>query len=251
MKKFIIYLRVSTQQQDLETQELKCLDFLRRQYSTSFEWEVYSDKLSSKKKKLEKRKGMMDALNALKPGNIFVSTHIDRLARNQTEAHKIKDIIESKKCGIQMVDIPTVNSPMVFGIYAAIAEEEGNRIRKRVKDKLWAKRQQGLRAGHVPYGHGLDQEKLIPIQRKDKNGKIFTIMKPGILNVLESEAKTLQIMLDLKEKGYSYRKITEYLKDQGYRNRSGNPFQMTSVYRILNRVTREKEQEMKVEGLDH
>jgi DNA invertase Pin-like site-specific DNA recombinase len=237
--KYVIYLRVSTKEQDLRTQEHICKKFLAGQPKSECEPLMFYDSISSKKP-LHKRKGLNDALNALQKGDVLVGQKVDRLARNEMEAHKIRDFLLRNEIGILMIDQPGITDPFMFAIYAAFAAHEVIVLRKRIKDKLWAKKQRNERTGNIPYGFTLDQEKLIPIKGANKQ----TVLKPGLLLQECHEQEVLAQMCELFDMGASYRRIGQILADQGYKTREGKIFQPTSISRILARTGRTRSRDL-------
>jgi DNA invertase Pin-like site-specific DNA recombinase len=47
--KYVIYLRVSTKEQDLRTQEQKCLSYLKSLGNSDFKYLIFTDSITSKK----------------------------------------------------------------------------------------------------------------------------------------------------------------------------------------------------------
>ncbi len=250
--KYVIYLRVSTKEQDIRTQEQKCLKFLRANDPTDFKYEIYSDKITSRKS-LENRPGIMQALRAIRKGDVFVGQKIDRLARNAYEAHYIQRELDLCDAELILIDQPGIKNKVIFGVYAGIAEEEGKTIRARIKDKLDAKKERNERtSSKLPYGYNkLDQTNLVQVNGKHKT-KVF---KPGLLLPESSEQLVLSQMFQWFDEGMSCRSIASELEKLGYMNREGNPFQHTSIYRILRRTGRTRPkgqpQEVKEFQLSH
>jgi DNA invertase Pin-like site-specific DNA recombinase len=250
--KYIIYLRVSTDEQDNRTQEQKCLKFLKANDPTDFKYEIYSDKITSRKS-LEDRPGIMAALWAVGKGDVFVGQKIDRLARNAYEAHHIQRILDMKKADLILVDQPGIKNKVIFGVYAGIAEEEGKAIRARIRDKMEAKKERNERvSGRLPYGYNkLDQNKLVEVNGPGKT----KVLKPGLLLPESSEQLVLAQMFQWFDEGMSCRNIALELEKLGYKNREGKPFQHMSIYRILRRTGRTRPkgqpQEVKEFQLSH
>lgn len=233
--KYVIYLRVSTKQQDTQTQLQMCLDFLKKRDDKDFSYLVFSDEITSKKA-LAKRKGISEALKAIRTGDVFVGQKIDRLSRNSYESHYIKKILDDVGAELLLTDQPGISNKVIFGVYIGIAEEEVKLIRERTKNKLWAKKQRNERVGTVPYGFTLDMVNLVLVNGKDGE----KILKPGLLLPLSHEQEVLGIMCRLFDEKRSYREIANILTYQGHRNRKGNPFQPMSIYRILSQTGRAK-----------
>ncbi len=233
MMKYVIYLRISTKEQDLRTQEQKVLRVLREKEGKDVEYMIFTDSISTKKP-LRKRRGLQEALNSLKRGDVLVGQKVDRIARNEEEAHTIKSFLEENKIGIYMIDQPGVSDPFIFSIYAAVAAQEVKLIRERIKDKLHAKQERGERTGAVRYGYRLDEDNPILINGKDK----IKVLKPGMLLPRQDEQECLNLMCKLFDLGNSYRMVAHMINNLGYKNRKGNQWSHATVYRILIRTGR-------------
>jgi len=226
--KYVIYLRISTKEQDLRTQEQMCLKYLKSLDQGDLKYLIFTDSISSRKP-LHKREGLNNALNALESGDILVGQKVDRLARNELEAHKIKEFLIKNNIGITMIDQPGITDPLIFSVYVALAAKEVSIIRERIKDKLWAKKERNERTGKVPYGYKLDPVNLVPVNGPNKS----KIMKQGLLLEDPEEQAVVAEMLQLFEYGLSYRRIAEVLNETGYQYRDGKEFLHTAVYHIL------------------
>ncbi len=234
--KYLIYLRVSTEKQDEETQLDYCLNFIKnRENNKEFKYEVFRDKKTSKKKLFE-REGGKELFDRLNDGDIIIAIRLDRIARGLTETTLLVDRLEKQNSEILLVDQPGIKNKIMLGLYAGMAEEEIKLLRKRIKEKIGAKKKKGERySRYLPYGYALHETKMVPIRKGDE-----IIMKRGVLVPVYEEQKLLDRIYDLADEGHSYGRMAKILNDQGYRNREGNPFQKMSIYRILVR----KEQAM-------
>ncbi len=227
--KYVIYLRVSTDEQDLRTQEQKCMKFLRYLDQSDFDYQIFTDKISSRKS-LDKRLGIQGALESLREGDILVCQKIDRLARNAYETHTIVYLLEQKKCEIIMIDQPGIKNKVILGMYAGIAEEEVKTIRERIKDKLGAKKERNERiSGRLPYGYTLDPINLVEVNGPNKT----KVLKPGYLVEESHEQMVLSLMFRLFDEGKSYRQIARMLENEGYKNRQGKPFPHMNIYQLI------------------
>lgn len=202
--KYIIYFRVSTEKQDLRTQEEKCLEFLRKKHGSSeFTYELYSDKMSSRIP-YDKRIGLQSAFKSLTSKDVFVATKLDRLARNSYEHYSIfnhlRNTIKVKDI-ILIDDQDVLDSKLLFAVKAAVAEEEVSMIRKRIKDKLHAKKERGERIGStIPYGYALGADGIHLVE--DSN-----------------EQEGLECMMKWHYDGVSYREIVKMMNEHGYFSR--------------------------------
>jgi len=226
--KYLIYLRVSTDLQDTETQLDHCLRFIKQKDPTDFKYEVFRDKISSRKE-LFKREGGKLMLSTLKRGDIIVSIRLDRISRKLYETTQLIDALDKAGAEIMLVDQPGITNKIMLGIYAGMAEEEVKLLRKRVKEKLESKKNRGERYSRfLPYGYGLHETKLVPIKVGDE-----VVMKRGVLVPIYEEQEVLARMYQLSGEGMSHGRIAQALNQSGYRNREGKPFQKMSIYRIL------------------
>jgi DNA invertase Pin-like site-specific DNA recombinase len=134
------YARVSTQDQHLHLQQdaLKSAGCLK----------IFTDTISGAK---QERKGLEEALNFLREGDILVVWRLDRLGRS------LKDLIErltelhAKNIGFksltESIDTTTSGGKLIFHIFGALAEFERDIIRERTNAGLTAARARGNKGG--------------------------------------------------------------------------------------------------------
>ena len=229
--KYLIYLRVSTDQQDTETQLDHCLRFIKQRDNTDFKYEIFRDKISSRKE-LFKREGGKQMFAALRRGDIIISIRLDRISRKLYETTALIEVLDKAGAEILLVDQPGITNKIMLGLYAGMAEEEVKLLRKRVKEKLETKKNKGERYSRfLPYGYALHETKLVPIRHGDR-----VVMKRGVLVPVFEEQKILSLMSQLSDQGMVHSQIAKSLAAWGYMNREGKPFQKMSIYRILSRI---------------
>lgn len=134
------YARVSKNEQNLDLQ----LDALKAAGCEK----IFTDKITSLK---EKREGLDEALEFLRPSDVLVVWKLDRLGR--TLRHLI-DLIESfNQRGIgfkslkETIDTTTSTGKLIFHIFGALAEFERDIIHERTKAGLDAARARGHEGG--------------------------------------------------------------------------------------------------------
>ena len=160
-----IYVRVST---DFEEQETSLVH--QRQFFESYVkekgWDIhdiYTDIQSGTK---NNRKELMRLIADAKSKNfdVILAKELSRLARNQTLALELKEVIERHKVHLITMDgaIDTTNgNTQMFGLYAWIYEQESQTTSKRMKMALKTKAKNGLYIGSIPpYGYQLKSGKL-------------------------------------------------------------------------------------------
>src|SRR5512144_839185 len=134
------YARVSTQDQTLDLQK----DALEKIGCTR----IYTDTASGAK---AERKGLEEALNYVREGDILVVWRLDRLGRSLK--HLIEAITELNKRGIgfksiqENIDTTTSGGKLVFHIFGALAKFERDIIRERTRAGLTAARARGRKGG--------------------------------------------------------------------------------------------------------
>ncbi len=236
--KYVIYQRVSTDTQEVETQQRECLNYIKtKEKGASFEYNIYSDPdTSSFRVKMSKRKGLMEFLNDLRPGNHVVVYKLDRLSRDIIEMVTIYRMIKDKKCAIYSLNDPDCDNEFMVGLMGVVAQKERKDTSDRTKSHLRQKKEQKERSGTVPYGYTIDPHKLVWVNGMDEHGRKTKVQKLGALIEDPSEQLILAQMIDLFDQGCSYRQIGHRLKAMGYKNRKGNPFQHNSIYMILCRL---------------
>jgi len=232
--KYVIYLRVSTKEQDLRTQQQKVLRVLKERFGEDIEYMIFTDEISSRKP-LNKREGIQAALKSLERGDTLVALKIDRIARNEAELHKIKGFLKKYEMEIIMIDQPELQTSAMFSLYAMFAAMEVKMIRERIKEKLHEKQQRGERTGSIRYGFKLDKDNLILVNGKKKGEKI---LKEGMLLEEDKEQECLTHMCNLFDQRLSYKQVSDAINAMGYRNRQGRPWNHALVYKILIRTGR-------------
>jgi DNA invertase Pin-like site-specific DNA recombinase len=126
------YARVSTAEQDLQSQREKLValgvDPTR----------IYCDHGFSGKKMT--RDGLEKALEAVREGDTFVVTAMDRLARNVKGAFDILDALEKRGIGFSVGDLvhdpKNPHSTMFMQILAVVANAEGGWIANRTAEAM-------------------------------------------------------------------------------------------------------------------
>ncbi len=196
MKKYCIYIRVSTQKQGrsglgLEAQMKICTDYIN---SVGGELsETYKDVESGTHRD---RQGLWDAINHCKAtGAKLVMAKLDRLARDVEFTFRIINT----GVDIHFCDMPQVNT-MILGVFASVAQYERELTSKRTKDALAAKKAQGYKLGR-PKGVNLSKANEASANarmekaRNDPNNRIIwgVIGMGGVPTAVETQRMSLQL----------------------------------------------------------
>jgi site-specific DNA recombinase len=212
------YLRVSTDEQSLSVEaQQQALEHWCQAHQAELV-AVYADVGVSGGTPLEKRPGLLSALNTLTHGRVLLVVRRDRLARDTLTAAMCEKIAQKAGASIFTVtgegngDGPEAQLMRV--ILDGFAQYEKALIALRTKAGMARKREKGERLGMVPYG-----------TRLAANG----------VHLLENPAEQAVIatVRELRASGLSYRAIAEELNRRGMMNRAGGRFLATQVVRML------------------
>lgn len=218
--KYIIYLRVSTDQQvssglGLEAQRQICLKQVPHESSVlEFADEGFSGALE-----MEKRPALVAALNALSNGDIMLVAKRDRIGRDPIVNAMIERAVERKKAKLVSAsgDFRDDNDPssiLMRRMVDAFAEYERLIIGARTKAALAVLKKDGKRVGHIPYGYMLSIDNIYLIHNED-------------------EQKILGMIKEAREFGLPFRKIAQDLNEMGYLNRNQKPWNHVSIKRVM------------------
>ena len=218
--KAIIYLRVSTEEQNLgiKAQRKSCQKYLSTEKIACAG--EYQEKITGSAE-LTKRPALTAAIAALERGDILLVAKRDRLGRGDPlHTAMIESAVRRKGCSIVSVagegtedDEPT--SLLMRRMVDAFAEYERLIIGFRTKSALAVKKANGERMGHVPFGYKVVKEKNI--------------------EECEEEQKILSKMQSLKKEGLSVREIAKYLNNENLLNRGLKTWNHSSVHRMVSR----------------
>lgn len=163
------YARVSTADQDLEAQ----IDQLKRLGVDPKH--IYSDHGFTGRNR--QRPGLDNALQALRAGDMFVVTKLDRLARSLTDAQSIFKDIEDRGAvltfGGTTYDPRDPMGKMMFSMLGVFSEFESDLIRQRTKEGLAVAKKNGRLKGKQ-HRLSIGQAKLM-VKLYDTEDSTYTI----------------------------------------------------------------------------
>jgi putative DNA-invertase from lambdoid prophage Rac len=201
------YVRVSTQEQ---AEEGVSLDAQQRQieaWATVKGLDVptmYVESGVSGSVPLYDRPEGKRLVDSLRPGDVIITAKLDRMFRSATDALATLEEIKAQGVALHMIDLGgdvTGNgiSKLVFTILAAVAENERDRIRERIREAKAHMASLGIfSGGRRPFGYEVIE---VP-GRTNENGKPLKNLVPHP----EEQAK-LARMRKMRAKGKTYRDI--------------------------------------------
>lgn len=215
------YIRVSTDQQadsrlGLDAQQNACQNYAEKigqQLHALFSDEGLSGSLS-----LEKRPGMLDAISALKRGDVLIVAKRDRLGRDPLVVAMIESAVTRKGARIisatgEGTENDDPSSILMRRMIDAFSEYERLIIGARTKSALSVKKNRGERVGHIPFGFKISQDgvKLLPD---------------------ECEQITLASMENILATGKSIRDAAKLMNEMQMFNRGGAKWNHASLHRV-------------------
>ena len=141
-----IYCRVSTEDQDFDTQEAMCREYCLR--NTHVPFRIYKDVISGSSESRPEFNKLLEDMRQYKFNCIMV-TKLDRIGRSLKHLLNLFDEFKSKGVEFiavtQNIDTTTSSGKLQFQIMGAFAEFERNIISERTKEsrkgkETWGKR---------------------------------------------------------------------------------------------------------------
>lgn len=143
-------------------------------------------------------------LAALRPGDVIITAKLDRMFRSATDALGTLEVIKEQGVSLHMIDLGgdvTGNgiSKLVFTILSAVAENERDRIRERIREAKAHMATMGIfSGGRRPFGYDIVE---VP-GRQNENGKPLKNLVPNA-----AEQATLATMRAMRKKKATFREI--------------------------------------------
>jgi len=220
--KIVGYLRVSTDQQvesglGMEAQKAACEDYAKKvggEVALFFMDEGLSGALS-----LEKRPGMLNAINSLKKEDILVVAKRDRLGRVPMVLVMIEAAVSRKGAKIvsaagEGTEGDDPSSYVMRGIIDVFSVYERLIIKARTKAALKTKKDKGQRVGHIPFGYKLAEDNVHLVQN-------------------EIEYGVLKQASELRAQGLSIRDTAVAMNKKGLFNRGQSKWNHASLHRVM------------------
>lgn len=222
--KFVVYLRVSTDQQvnsglGLEAQHDICKKYISQNGNHPhilFIDDGYSGALS-----MDKRPNLLLAVTALEKGDVFIVARRDRLGRDVIVNAMIESAIERKKATLVSAsgDFKNDSDPssiLMRRMVDAFSEYERLIIGVRTKSAMCVKKGRNERVGRIPFGFRLSNDKIH-------------------LEYDEREQTVLKSMIRLRSNGYTLREVAAQLNLNNLLNRGNAQWNHVAIIRILAR----------------
>lgn len=231
--KYVALLRRSVHDADTVSYEMQLSKI--KEHVGDKELIVFREEGVSRDASLDKRPVLLDAISALKKGDVLIFWRLDRLVAGPNE-YVIYNMVTKKHATLHSVEEPHIfesgpQAELLRTIQNAVNKYELESIRARTKRAMGERKQQGRRTGHIPYGFTLDTSRPVP------HPKFPEITRYVFLKLDDEEQRMIETMRNLYlEEGLTYRDLAIRLNEMGLRNRGGSLWTKSSVHRILKHI---------------
>jgi DNA invertase Pin-like site-specific DNA recombinase len=216
--KFVAYYRLSKQDENsrglgLDAQKHSVRTFIKENELIGEFEEIETG--TSKRKRIK----IYEALQLCKDRDAtLIIARLDRLARDTVFLADLK----RSKIPFTVCDHPHITQVMI-DVMMALAEEEARNISIRTKNALAARRRKGLALGNP--------------KTLTKAGRDMGAAKRREM-ALNNEAnlKATDLILDLRERGFTFKSIADRLNKRNDRTSTGKSFTDCAVYRLYTRA---------------
>lgn len=185
------YLRVSTDQQDLDNQVFG-IETYCREHGIVID-EMTQDSVSSK---IEwQKRGIGKIVAQAKEGDWIIATEVSRLARNAFEVMEIMKIAAGKKVSVFTIKEnlrmdSSIQSQIIAFTFGMSAQIERSFIVSRTKEALAARKAAGKKLGR-PAGSRNKELKLDPFEKEIRHYLQLGLPKTNIAKICGTDPKTV------------------------------------------------------------
>lgn len=217
-KQFIVYCRVSTAKQEhgIDAQTAAAQAYVNGVDGVIIN--IHSEEESGKN---NDRVGLSNAIEECKEtGATLLIAKLDRLSRNASFLHLLKERLDQAGVEVIAADMPEVlSNTLMLSVMAGMAQHEREMISKRTKEGLKAAKAKGKKIGRKK---GCDTSKAVQasIAAKKRNAKAAI-------------GKAAPIAADMRAEGKTLVRIAESLNKYGFKSPKGSTFNATTVRRML------------------
>ena len=213
------YARVSTIEQKEEGISLNAQEQKIIAYCTVKDWnltEIIKDEGISAKNL--NRPGIEALINSVKANEIeaVIVCKIDRLTRSVADLNKLVELFKKYDVALvslaESLDATTATGRLMMNLLASVSQWEREIIGERTKDAIAFLKEQHKVYSRPVFGY---------------------IEKNGLIEKDPEDEKTLKIIMDMKNKGFSYRRIADELNTANIDTKRDGIWHANTVRRIL------------------
>lgn len=220
MNKAIGYIRVSTEGQAVDGVSLDAQRAKIEAWASLNDYTLAAVHVDAgiSGKGMDNRPGLQAALNAVGKGDAIVVYSLSRLSRSTRDTMDISDKLSRKGADLvslsEKIDTTSAAGKMIFRLLAVMSEFERDQLSERTKAAMQHKIAVGESTGNVKFGYRLAEDGSTLVHD-------------------EGEQMVIEAIRLMRSEGLSLRAIVEKLQAKGYVSRSGKPYQLKQVHRIV------------------
>lgn len=214
----LAYLRVSTERQYVENQELVIQEYCKT-HGLEVD-ETIGIEVSSRKATKERR--IDETVEKLRKGDTLLVSELSRIGRSLSEVVEIVDQLIKRgvrfvaiKQGIDINGKHDIASKTMIAMFGLMAEIERDLISERTKQGLAVAKARGVRLGNPNL-------KNMNTTNMEQAEKYAESLRPTLVGYIAQ--------------GYSQRKIVDELNSVGVRARRGGTWSLLQLQKVLNRL---------------
>ena len=218
----VIYCRVSSNEQvkgtSLAMQEKLCREYAERQELEVLKVYVEEGESAKSANRTEFQKALAQCVDKRQTVDQFIVYKLDRFARNQDDHVIVKTMLTKHNTKLRSVTEPIDETPIgraMEGVLSVFAEFDNNVRAQRSKSGMEERVKSGVWVWSAPIGYK-------------------RLVKGGNLIIDEDFAMYVRMAFTEWSKGtYSYRKLSEYLFERGFRSKSGKKIYQQTIEKII------------------
>lgn len=224
MKKVIGYVRVSSEIQKRKNNSIPLQKKKIKEYCSLNDFDlidVYEDDGVSGMS-IDKRNGFKSMVEFMKENKIdgIVVWSLSRLGRKMKDVVEFMDFLKSNNIGFFSIKENLSNDDkigsLIMNILSSINEFEVEVIRERIKDVKRNKKENGEVYGRMMYGYD------------NVNGKMIEN---------KEEKRIIRRVKNFRSRGWSWRRISNKLNDEGVKSKEGKLWYDGSLYNMMRSYT--------------
>jgi DNA invertase Pin-like site-specific DNA recombinase len=230
MSKVIGYIRVSTEEQDVEKNKTDVSNFAQAKGFSEVEFitEKVSGAKSWKKRKLN------DVAQGLKEDDVLIVPELSRLGRSLMQILDILNFLTDKKVKVYSVkenfqlNGDDIQSKVMRNMLGTFAEIERDLIIQRTKEGMQAAKKKGRKFGSPQNltQEGMEKAWKCHVERANQN---------------QANRHAFHFIKPRREKGLTFQQIADELNAEGYTTRRGKAFHAMQVRNIYLRFKQNEE----------
>lgn len=242
----IIYVRTSTEEQNLEAQTFSCEEFC-------FNNRLYIKEIIQEKctafRDIKSQVGLKKIIESNEDVNLIVFS-VDRFSRNIAKATEMVKLMEQRRINLisvkENISLSTAYGKHEFRKLLSASQYEAELISERVKNSVKYRRANGIHMGPVPYGYTLFNKKLarnneeqlvirfiLTTVKKTTTVDKLNVSLKKLLKDLKIEETFTPLIITMEDDQYEYRQmnnnekfqptikaVSEMLNDYGIKKRN-------------------------------